>query len=195
MLQRYGSGIDEQQSIEPQKIEDNILSIISKIKKDRNRACVQNIHTFINRRGIDIQEEDVPTVIDNLLLRNIIVDKGKGKKESFFIVDLPSESDENINKSSVEHESSDENINKSSVEHESSDENINKSSVEHESSDENINKSSVEHESSLNALHEFIDESFYTILMNKIKSEVKAALNDSLNNDAIQLVKNRNKKN
>ena len=162
-----GSGIDEQRSIEPQKIEDNILSIITKIKKDRNRARVQNIHTFINRRGIDIQEEDVLTVIDNLLLRNIIVDKGKGKKESFFIVDLPSESDENINKSSVEHESS----------------------------DENINKSSVEHESSLNALHEFIDENFYTILMNKIKSEVKAALNDSLNNDAIQIVKNSNKKN
>ena len=44
-------GTDEQQGIEgieEQQIEDDILPIIKKIKNDRNRACVQNIHTFIN---------------------------------------------------------------------------------------------------------------------------------------------------
>ena len=28
-------------------IEESILSIIAKIKKDRNRACIQNIHSVI----------------------------------------------------------------------------------------------------------------------------------------------------
>ena len=54
-------------------IEESILSIIAKIKKDRNRACIQNIHTFIKRRGIAIEVEKLKEVIENLMLRNIIV--------------------------------------------------------------------------------------------------------------------------
>ena len=43
--------------IEQQRIEERILSIIAKIKKDRNRACMQNIHTSINRNDINIDME------------------------------------------------------------------------------------------------------------------------------------------
>ena len=48
---------------------------------------------------------------------------------------------------------------------------------------------------SFNALDEFIDERFYSILINKIKSEVKLALNDTINNETIQNVNHINNKN
>ena len=54
-------GTDGQQDVEQLKelkqLEDSRLAIIAKIKKDRNRAGLQNIHTFINRRGINIEAE------------------------------------------------------------------------------------------------------------------------------------------
>ena len=54
-----GQQDDGQQDGGQLEMEESILSIINKIKKDRNRACVQNIHTFINRRGINIEAEKV----------------------------------------------------------------------------------------------------------------------------------------
>ena len=66
---------------------------LPKIKKDRNRACVQNVHTFLNRRGIIVEMEKLKVVMDDLILRNIVEDKGKGK-ESFFVVDSPSVDEE-----------------------------------------------------------------------------------------------------
>ena len=133
-------GGDEQPGIEEPQLEENILSIIKTIKKDRNRVGVQNIHTFINRRGINIGQEDVRKVIENLISRNVNIDKGKQGKESFFVLDLVSEGEEII------------------------------SDVTNDS----------EHVANLNALQDFIDEKFYLTLVNKIKSEVKLALNDSL---------------
>ena len=47
--------------------------------------------------------------------------------------------------------------------------------------------SGSEPESSFNALQEFIDERFYSTLINKIKSEIKLALNESLNHDSIPI--------
>ena len=70
---------DEQHDEEYQKIKEAILSIITKIEKQRNRACVQNIHTFVNRRGIPIEVEFIKKVLDNLISNNNIVDKGKAK--------------------------------------------------------------------------------------------------------------------
>ena len=92
-------GTAEQQGIEgiaEQQIEDDILSIIKRIKNDRNRACVQNIHTFINRRGINMEVEEVRKLTESLVERNVIIDKGKQDKESFYVVDLIAE-DEQIN--------------------------------------------------------------------------------------------------
>ena len=151
-------GTDEQQGIEriaEQQIEGDILSIIKKIENDRNRACVQNIHTFINRRGINMEVEEVRKLTESLVERNVIIDKGKQDKESFYVVDLIAE-DEQIN---------------------------------------NEEKNDPEHVSSFNALHEFIDEEFHTILSNKIKSEVKLALNELINNDSTQNIKHNNHSN
>ena len=73
--------IDEQLEDEQLKdlkhVEKSILPIINKIKKDRNRACVQNNHTFIQRRGIKMEVEKLKEVMENLMLRNVIVDKGR----------------------------------------------------------------------------------------------------------------------
>ena len=44
---------------EEKKSEEMIISIIGKIKNNRNRACVQNIHTFINRHGKKMEMERV----------------------------------------------------------------------------------------------------------------------------------------
>ena len=88
-MDEHIEGNDVQEEVDQHKLEESIIAIIAKIKKDRNRACIQNIHTFINRRGIDIEMDEVKKVIDNLILRNIVIDKGKEGKESFFIVDLP----------------------------------------------------------------------------------------------------------
>ena len=86
---------DEQQDDDEKKrIEEAILSIIRKIKKDRNRACVQNIHTFLNRRGINMELGQVGKLIDNLLERNIIVNREKRGNESFYVVDLLSDNEE-----------------------------------------------------------------------------------------------------
>ena len=53
-------------------------------------------------------------------------------------------------------------------------------------------KNDSEHVSSCHALHEFIDEKFHTILSNKIKSEVKLALNELINHDFIQNIQHNN---
>ena len=156
-------GNDEQQDSEQQdsehlKIAENVVSIITKIKKDRNRACLQNVHTFLNRRGIIVEMEKLKVVMDDLILRNIVVDKGKGK-ESFFVVDSPSV-DEEISY---------------------------------------ISKRDSEHGNTFTALHEFIDEKFYSVLINKIKAEIKLALDDALKSETIHSVnevnnnKNENK--
>ena len=48
--------------------------------------------------------------------------------------------------------------------------------------------SGSETESSFNALQQFIDERFYSTLINKIESQIKLALNESLNHDSIQIL-------
>ena len=87
---------------EEKMMEETILSIIEKVKKDRNRACVQNIHTFLNRRGKNTEIEKVKNKIEELKLRKVIVDKGKDGKESLDIMNLPSEKEPELE--DVDHE-------------------------------------------------------------------------------------------
>ena len=75
---------DNHQGNDESKIEEYIMKIIEKIKKDRNRAGYQNIQNFLNRRGIKLEMEKMKGVINRLIERNI--DKGKEGKESFWIV-------------------------------------------------------------------------------------------------------------
>ena len=41
------------------KLEKLIINIIKRIRKDRNRACYQNISTFINRGGNKMEMDDL----------------------------------------------------------------------------------------------------------------------------------------
>ena len=95
-------GTDGQQDVEQLKelkpLDDSILAIVANIKNDRNRACIQNIHTFRNRRGINIEGEKLRKVIENFIFRNVIVDKGREGKESFFAEVLSSDCDEIVDK-------------------------------------------------------------------------------------------------
>ena len=75
--------LEDEQLKDLKHAEESILSIINKIKKDRNRACVKNIHTFIQRRGIKMEVEKLKEVMEDLMLRNVFVDKGREGKESF----------------------------------------------------------------------------------------------------------------
>ena len=88
--------LEDEQLKDLKHVEESILSVIHKIKKDRNRACVQNIHTFIQRRGTKMKVEKLKEVMENLMLRNVIVDKGREGKESFLVVDLTSQGDEKV---------------------------------------------------------------------------------------------------
>ena len=74
-MEGHIDGIEEQEAEQLKKLEESILSIITKIKVDRNRACLQNILTFLNRRGYNIEMEEMKNVIDDLISRNFIVDK------------------------------------------------------------------------------------------------------------------------
>ena len=103
--------------------------------------------------------DSVKKVLDNLISNNIIVDKGKEGKESFFIVNVPSDSENIKNVENVEIVANVEN---------------------------------VEDDTSLNAIGELIDDKFYSILINRIKSEVKLALDERLNCNIIKEV-NTNK--
>ena len=96
--------IDEQldEQLEDEQLKDlthvgeSILPVINKIKKYRNRACIQNVHTFIQRRGLQMDVEKLKEVMENLMLRNIIVDKGLEGKKSFLVVDLTSQGEEKV---------------------------------------------------------------------------------------------------
>ena len=64
-----------------------IIRIINRIKKDRNRACLQNILSFANREENKMEMEEVKTIVDKLVALNVIINAGVNGKESFRIVE------------------------------------------------------------------------------------------------------------
>ena len=50
--------------------EKKIIRIIKRIKKDRNRACLQNILSFANREENKMEMEEVKTIVDKLVYLN-----------------------------------------------------------------------------------------------------------------------------
>ena len=69
------------------RIEDCILAATTSIRKDRNRASFDNILKFAVKQGIEIDCEELKKVTFNLIERDLLVNKGKMDKESFYIVD------------------------------------------------------------------------------------------------------------
>ena len=123
-------------------LEECVKKVITKIRANQNRACLQNVHNFVNRRGVDVDMPKLTETIDNLCERNIIINKGKEGTESYYLIQ-----DENNSELSNE-------------------KNIN------EISDEGI---------ILNDVKEFIDNKFYSTIIDRIKHEVKNELKNVLN--------------
>ena len=67
-----------------QDLEDRIIRIITKIKKNRNRPCLQNIFTMLTRGGRVIDTNDLKVFIDDLILRNILVNNGNTESGDSF---------------------------------------------------------------------------------------------------------------
>ena len=68
------------------QLEECVKKVIIKIKANRNRACFQNIQNFVNRRGRNVEMEKIKEIIEDLTEKNMIVDKGKEGKESFYLI-------------------------------------------------------------------------------------------------------------
>ena len=46
------------------------------LKKNRNRPCYQNISTMLGRGGREMEMDDFIVFVNNLVKRNILVNKG-----------------------------------------------------------------------------------------------------------------------
>ena len=124
-----------------------------KILKNRNRPCHQNILTFVNRGGFDINMDRLKEVLNILIRKN-----GKDGRESFCVIDEQIDEQNNDSDDDIEERSLDV----------SNEDNIDDNLTE----DININENSVISDS----LKSYINDKFYETLINKIKSEVKIAV-------------------
>ena len=118
------------------KLEKLVVNIIQKIRNERNRACYQNIFTFINRGGHKVEIDALKELLGDMVEKQIIVNKGKNDKESFYVndnhsIDIQEEETTAVNNGNDE-------------------------------------------------VNNLIDEAFHDILINKIRSEVKIAVNAEL---------------
>ena len=84
--------MEETQEYDTEELERCIIKIIEKIKNNRNRPCFQNILTLINRGGINLDMENLKNILNVLIEKKIICDKGKEGHESFCLLDNEHES-------------------------------------------------------------------------------------------------------
>ena len=66
-------------------LEQHIIKLIPRIKKNRARPCFQNLLSYLHREGKELGMEDLKVVIDNMLTNNLIVNIGKEDVESFIL--------------------------------------------------------------------------------------------------------------
>ena len=133
--------LENEEDCYDQDLENRIVRIVSKIKKNRNRPCYQNIFTMLDRGGKAIEMDELKECINNLVERSILLNKGNDERgESFCLGSFLDTVDTEINNIDVD------------------------------------NSISTETES---VLENFINESFYNTLINKIKDEVKIAVFNS----------------
>ena len=134
--------------VDIKKLEQCIVKIILKIKKNRNRPCHQNI---LGR--FDINMDRLKEVLNNLIVNNLIRNNGKEGRESFCVIDEQIDEQNNDSDDDIEERSLDV----------SNEDNIDDNLTE----DININENSVISDS----LKSYINDKFYETLINKIKSE------------------------
>ena len=68
------------------RTEEIIKRVILKIRKSRSRPCYQNILNLVNRGGeFHLEMDELKKIINEMVKKNIIVDKGKNGNESLYI--------------------------------------------------------------------------------------------------------------
>ena len=70
-----------------QDLEDRILRIVEKIRQQRNRPCIDNITTCLNRGGRSMEKGQVSVFIKHLIDSKILINTGNADKESYRIAD------------------------------------------------------------------------------------------------------------
>ena len=135
----------ESKATNDRRLEEIIIRIILKIKKSRSRPCYQNILTLVNRGGNTLSLENVKELLNNMVEKNLICDKGKEGSKSFFVLEGET----------------------------------------YTSDDENAETMDSE-----NPITTYINEKFYDTIMNKIKVEIKSAIEFEFKNKNISLNSN-----
>ena len=135
-----------------------IKKVILKIREKYTRPCCQNILTFVNRSGIEIDMDDLKIVLNDLIESNIIMKKVYKKEESFY-------------------------VNTKDTEILSSDEEDKDDGGHFDLETEGISCENLSNET-------LINEKFYEFLINKIKSEVKNAVNELIPNSSNRTINN-----
>ena len=77
---------DTEDAITDEK-EKQILRLIKRIKKDRNRPSYQSILSFANREENKMDMDELKSILDKMIAENIIKNIGVNGKESFIIVE------------------------------------------------------------------------------------------------------------
>ena len=132
--------------------ENRLLRIIKRIQLQRNRAGYQNILEFARRENNNLDMGICKKIINNLISKDMVTNKGKNGNESFKIL----EKNDGTAKSAVV---------------------ITDESKKVLTKDEKLS-TVTEADSTLNALGDFIDDKFYDVLINLIKKEVEIAINN-----------------
>ena len=60
-------------------LEQRIIDIVHKIKKDRNRADFQIIHSMLEKGGIAVEKDDLRVFLNHLIDRGILLNLAKDK--------------------------------------------------------------------------------------------------------------------
>ena len=81
---------------EVKALEDHVVKIIIRIKKNRSRPCYQNILTFLAREGRELNLDDIKVVLDRLISKRIIKNIGKVDHESFSLFQEKTNNSETI---------------------------------------------------------------------------------------------------
>ena len=162
--------------VDDQQLENIILRIIVKIKKNRNRACYANVHNFLNRGGRSIEKKEVMDFMRILVEKGVLHNMGGDEvgKESFKIVNFISLDDE-------EGKQNGDGVNVSSPQksEEKSQEMFSEISSLQAASFKSQEKETGNIENNTDSLLEMfetIDNKFYDILCKKIQSAVDTAV-------------------
>ena len=116
-----------------------ITRLITKIKNNHSRPCLQNIHHHLNRGNYKIEMAELEDIIDGMIQSDKIRDIGKNGAESYRITTLNDKPLEDVSD--------------------------NDNPLEDDPDKEDVS-----------SLESYINEKFYDIITNRIKSEIKLQL-------------------